>query len=323
MSTSSFQQRIISTNGINMKIVETGPGDGPCVVLIHGWPESWYSWRHQLKALSNAGYRVIAPDMRGFGDTDAPEEIESYNLLNLVEDIKGVLRACGVEQAVAIGHDWGALVAWHCALVYPEQFRAVAAFSVPHLGRPSEPPTDIWKKRFGDNFYYILYHQEPGLAETEYEANPAGLLKMLYTSPTTPRYAPHITDPHRNAGGWIGRLGTPKELPDWLTEQDLEFYINEFRRSGFRGGLNYYRNFDRNWKITSELNQVLQVPALFVAGSEDLTVAHIGKDQLLQRMKPFVPQLRDLIWLEGSGHWIQQEQSELCNEALLTFLGEI
>ncbi len=323
MNRTTFQHRIIASNGINMKIVEAGPASGPCVVLIHGWPESWYSWRHQLDVLAKAGYRVVAPDMRGYGDTDVPPEIESYNILNLVLDIVGILDECGAEQAVLIGHDWGALIAWHCALVHPERFKAVAALSVPHLGRPPVSPTQIWKKRFGDNFYYILYHQEPGIAEAEYQANPRGLLKMLYTSPSTPRHAATITDHHRDAGGWIGRWGEPKELPGWLMEEDLDFYVNEFRRAGFRGGLNYYRNFDRNWEITRDLDQVVQVPALFIAGSEDLTVSHIGEQELLNRMKPFVPELRDLVWVEGSGHWIQQEQSELCNQTLLKFLSEI
>ena len=136
-------------------MAEAGPQDGPCILLVHGWPESWYSWRYQIPLLAAAGYHVIAPDMRGFGDTEAPTEISSYNILNLVADMTGVLHACGVSQAVVVGHDWGAVVAWHCALVDPDHFPAVAALSVPHLGRPAEPPTRTWKKRFGTNFYYL------------------------------------------------------------------------------------------------------------------------------------------------------------------------
>lgn len=303
-----------------MRLAEAGPAHGPCVILVHGWPESWYSWRHQIPVLAAAGYRVIAPEMRGFGGTDAPQDIGSYNVLNLVEDVSGILAECGTEQAVIVGHDWGAVVAWHCALVHPDRFRAVAALSVPHLGRPGHPPTHLWKQRHGDDFYYILYHQEPGRAEAEYDANPRGLLSMLFTSPDTPREPPTIRDNHKDAGGWIGRWGKPRHLPAWLTEADLDYYVAEFERAGFRGGLNWYRNFDHNWELTQDLDQVVRVPALFIAGNQDLTVAHMQAEELQNRMQKVVPDLRDFVWLDGAGHWIQQERSAECNTALLEFL---
>jgi pimeloyl-ACP methyl ester carboxylesterase len=331
MSRLSVQHRTLSCNGIRLRVTEAGPVDGSqdkpaksrCLLLVHGWPESWYSWRYQIPALVAAGYRVIVPDMRGFGGSDSPAEIASYNVLNLVDDMTGVLQACDIEQATVIGHDWGAAVAWHCALIKPDRFPAVAALSVPHLGRPPAAPTQIWKERFGDQFYYILYHQQPGVAEAEYEANPTGLLRMLFASPDTPRYAPVITDRHRNAGGWIGRIGDTKELPEWLSQQDLDYYLAEFKRAGFRGGLNYYRNFDRNWELTRDLDQEVKVPAMFIAGSQDLTISHMTSENLKQRLVSVVPDLRGFHWIEGAGHWIQQEKSEACNVALIEFLAEL
>jgi pimeloyl-ACP methyl ester carboxylesterase len=303
-----------------MHIREAGrPGD-PLVIFAHGWPESWFSWRHQVPAVAEAGYHVIAPDMRGYGQTDAPADIDQYDIQHLVGDMLALVDEAGAEQAVIVGHDWGAVVAWHAALLHPDRFRAVAAFSVPHLGRPAARPTEIWKQRHGNRFYYILYQQEPGVAEAEYDADPEGLIRMLYASPDTPRAAPTIADPHKDAGGFIGRWGAPLRLPDWISVEDLRFYIDEFTRSGFRGGLNWYRNFDRNWELMNGVDQVVRVPALFVAGSRDLVVAHMDEDTVRSRMHPFVPDLRELVWLEGAGHWIQQERPEECNQALLRFL---
>lgn len=320
MKSASITHRTIFANGIRMRLTEAGPTTGPVVLLAHGWPESWYSWRYQIPFLADAGYRVVAPDMRGFGKTDAPQDIDSYNILNLVEDLAGILPHCDTDNAVIVGHDWGALVAWHCALVHPGLFPAVAAMSVPHFGRPRQPPTRIWKDRFGDHFYYILYHQKPGVAELEYDGDPRGLLRMLYASPGATRRTPLITDPGYKAGGWIGRIGEPVDLPEWMSAKDLDFYVAQFTETGFRGGLNYYRNFDRNWVITENLDQLVSVPAMFIAGSKDLTIEHLGKEQLHERMSGLVPDLRELHWVEGAGHWIQQEESEICNRALLDFL---
>ena len=310
----------IRCNSLNMHVLEAGARGDPLVILAHGWPESWYSWRHQIPALAEAGFHVIAPDMRGYGGTDAPPAVEDYDIFHLVADMAALIDWAGAEYAAIVGHDWGAVVAWHAALLHPDRFRAVAALSVPHLGRPGDSPLRIWKKRHGDAFYYILYHQEPGVAEAEYQADPEGLLRMLYASPDAPREAPTITDSHKDAGGFIGRWGRPLDLPGWLSEEDLTFYVNEFKRSGFRGGLNWYRNFERNWELTEGVEQVVQVPALMIAGSRDLVVAHMDEDSLRKRMEPVVPHLHSLVWLHGAGHWIQQERPAECNQALLEFL---
>ena len=316
-------KRLIDCNGLRMRIAEAGAAGDPLVILAHGWPESWYSWRRQIDALAGAGFHIIAPDMRGYGDTDAPPDVRAYDIVNLAADMAGIVDEAGADKAVIVGHDWGSVVAWHAALLHPDRFRAVAALSVPYFGPSREAPTKIWKQRHGNRFYYILYHQEPGVAEAEYDVNPEGLLRMLYSSPDTARHPPVITDQHKDAGGWIGRWGRPKTLPQWLSEEDLEYYVGEFKRAGFRGGVNYYRNFDRNHELMENVDPVVKIPALFIVGGEDLVIAGMDREQLEQRMRPVVPDLRHIEWLEGAGHWIQQERPEECNRALLAFLQDL
>ena len=311
--------RFVEVNGLHMRIAEAG--SGPLIILAHGWPESWYSWRHQIPSLAAAGYHVVAPDMRGFGSTDAPPDVNDYDINHLTADMVGLVDHFGSEQAIIMGHDWGAIVAWYSVLLHPDRFSALVAMSVPYGGRSAVSPVDSWRSRFGDNFYYILYHQEPGVAEQEYDADPRGLLSRLYLSPTSPRSAPLITDPKRSAGGWIGRLGAAQGLPDWLTQADLDYYVAEFTRAGFRGGVNYYRNFHRNWEITPQLAGVrVSVPTLFIAGERDVVIAGASAEQLRASMGPVVPDLRDLILLPQAGHWIQQELPQATNEALMKFL---
>ena len=312
--------RVIETNGIRMRIAEAGDA-GPLVLLVHGWPESWYSWRHQLTALANAGYRVVAPDMRGYGETDAPAAVEDYDIEHLAADMVGVLDALGEEQATIIGHDWGAIVAWNSVLLHPSRFSALVAMSVPYGGRAPLSPLDGWRARFGDNFYYILYHQEPGVAEAEYDADPIGLLSRLYLSPSSPREAPEVTDPLRSAGGWIPRLGAPTKMPAWLTTEDLDYYVSQFEAAGFRGGVNYYRNFHRNWEITPRLADMqVAVPTRFIAGERDVVIAGASQDTLTAMMGRVVPDLRGVILLPDAGHWVQQELPKDTNAAILEFL---
>ena len=243
--------RFVQANGIRMRIAEMG--SGPLVVLVHGWPESWYSWRHQLPALADAGYRVVAPDMRGYGQTDKPADVEDYDIHHLTADIAGLVDALGEKTAVLVGHDWGAIVAWHCMLLHPERFTALVAMSVPYAGRGPRSLIDALKTHYVDNFFYILYFQEPGVAEQEFDADPRGILSRLYLSPDSPREARIVTDPKRVAGGWIPRLGAARGLPGWLTADELERYVDEFRAAGFRGGIHWYRNFQRNWETTPQL----------------------------------------------------------------------
>ncbi len=312
--------RFIESNGITMRLATMGDS-GPLVILAHGWPESWYSWRHQMTALADAGYRVVAPDMRGYGATDAPAAIEDYNIRELAADMVGIVDALGEEQAIMVGHDWGAIVAWHAVLLHPERFSALIAMSVPYGGRGSQSPLVGWQNAYGENFYYILYHQEPGVAEAEYDADPRGLLSRLYVSPGAEREPPQITDRHRDAGGWIPRMGPPVEQPEWLTEADLDYFVSQFESAGFRGGVNYYRNFHRNWEITQELDGArITVPTLFIAGENDVVIAGASAEQLRASMGRVVEDLRDVVLLPEAGHWIQQELPEATNDAMLEFM---
>jgi pimeloyl-ACP methyl ester carboxylesterase len=310
--------RIVQTNGIKMRIAEQG--SGPLVLLLHGWPESWYSWRYQLPALAKAGYHVVAPDMRGFGSTEAPSSVEDYTIQKLCGDVAGLIDALGEKKAIVVGHDWGAAVAWYSVLLYPERFQAIVAMSVPLRPRTNEPPMTIARSNYGDKFFYQLYFQQPGLAEGELDGNPREFLSRIYASPSTPRDPPQVADPSASAGGWTVRLGNPKAPVPWLSEADLDYYVGEFKRAGFRGGLNYYRNIDRNWETTAHLAEAkISVPALFIAGEKDLVIAGATKDQLMAMMGPRVRDLSVVLYA-NTGHWVQQERAEEVNNAIATFL---
>ncbi len=314
----SHQMRTLRVGDLSMRVAEQG--DGPLVLLLHGFPESWYSWRHQLPALATAGFKVVAPDMRGYGSTDAPPAVEDYAIDRLCADVTGLINAYGEEQAVVVGHDWGALVAWQCTLLAPDRVRAVAALSVPYSGRADIRPTDAWKRQFGEAFFYILYFQEPGVAEAELDADPRTVLRRVYASPTTARDEPEVTDPLAAAGGWSKRMGHPTEWPSWLTEEDLDYYAGEFDGVSFRGGLSYYRNFDRNWEMLADVDPVIPRPALFIAGAEDGVIGGTAKEALVERMSPLVRDLRGVHLIPDTGHWTQQERPDAVNRLLVEFL---
>jgi len=318
--------RSVKTNGIGMHIAEQG--SGPLVLLCHGFPESWYSWRHQLKALSDAGFHAVAPDMRGYGKTDRPDAIDQYTLLHLVGDMVGLLDAMGEQTAVVAGHDWGAPVAWHCALLRPDRFRAVVGLSVPYRGRGPVRPSTVMPQT-DTALFYQLYFQTPGVAEAELERDPKTTIRrMLYgASGDSPRGAGHAWEGGPNVGmvdrkaGLLGGMVDPQELPSWLTAADLDYYASEFARTGFRGGLNWYRNIDRSWELlASYAGAKVTVPALYVAGDRDLVVKFPGVEQLLANLKSTVPQLRKQIMLPGCGHWTQQERATEVNAAMIEFL---
>jgi pimeloyl-ACP methyl ester carboxylesterase len=263
-----MNHRFVKSNGIKMHIAEDGTG--PLVVLCHGFPELWYAWRHQLKALAEAGFHVVAPDQRGYGQTDQPEAIEDYNILQLSGDIVGLVDALGETEAVIVGHDWGSAVAWRCALLRPDIFRAVVLMSTPYRQRSWADirPTEGMKQMAGDKQFYQLYFQEPGKAEPELEADVRKtMLNSLYTlsgdAPPDKRWRPLMEKSEASQD-----TGTvPETLPPWLTEADLDFYTEEFKRTGFRGGLNWYRNMDTNWKLTAfSSGAKIRQPSLFVAG---------------------------------------------------------
>jgi len=312
--------RTVTTNGIRMHLAETG--SGPLVVLCHGFPELWYSWRHQLSELAEAGFRVVVPDMRGYGRTDAPEAIDQYTIFHLVGDMVGLLDALGAEQAVIAGHDWGAVVAWHAAQLRPDRFRAVIGLSVPFRARGSARPTSVMP-RTDDAMWYQLYFQAPGVAEAEYDHNVRtsfriGRINVSGDAP--PRPQPFGMVPL--LGGLFGRVPpVPPPLPAWLTEADVDFYTAEFTRAGFRGGLNWYRNIDRNWELLAPFDGLkVTVPALYIAGDRDPVVKFPGMDRHIADLAKFVPQLRRTIMLPGCGHLTQEERAGEVNIAMIDFL---
>lgn len=317
-----IQHRFIDTNGIRMHIAEQGAG--PLVLLCHGFPESWYSWRHQMRALAQAGYRAVAPDMRGYGQTEAPEAIDQYTMMHLVGDMVGVLDALGQSTAVIAGHDWGAPVAWHAALMRPDRFPAVIGLSVPYRPRGKVRPTSVMP-RTDDAVFYQLYFQQPGVAEADLEEDIAvsvrGVLLRIAGEAAGTDGGGFSMVPV--PGGMRARTRQAAEaaMPAWLSQEDVDFYIGEFTRTGFRGGLNWYRNIDRNWEMLAPFaGAKVTVPALYVAGERDLVLAFPGAAELVAGLKSFVPNLRETILLPACGHWTQQERPDAVNAAMIGFL---
>ena len=309
--------RSLEANGIRMHIAEQGTG--PLVLLCHGFPESWYSWRHQLPALAAAGYRAVAPDMRGYGETDRPQDIAQYTMLHMAGDMVGLLDELGVEQAVIVGHDWGAPVAWTSALMRPDRFRAVAALSVPYLPRGVVRPTEALRVQAGDSFMYMLYFQTPGVAEAELERDVrAAIRRVLYwASGEAP--ARH---PKPRTAKFLDGMSDPDPLPAWLSEADVEFYASEFKRTGFSGGLNWYRTLDRTWELMAAYKDAkIMQPALYVAGDRDLVL--IRSKAAVDHLAQNVPNLKKVVILPGCGHWTQQERPEAVNTELITFLKQV
>jgi pimeloyl-ACP methyl ester carboxylesterase len=314
----SIHSRRVATNGIELKIAEQG--EGPLVLLLHGFPESWYSWRHQFEPIAKAGFKCVAPDMRGYGDSDAPDDIGAYNQVEVVNDIAGLVPALGYETAIVIGHDWGAPTAWSCAKNHPDVFTAVGALSVPFSPRPESPPLDTLKAIFKDMFFYQLYFQTPGVAETELERDvEVALRKFLHLasgdadlSGMTPKTAD---------ADLLSDLPDPGQLGDWCSAEDLAYYVAQFEKSGFRGPLSYYRNHNETWSMTIDTPTTIEQPAMFMAGDKDGVIVMAA--EALQTMPNYVKDLRINELIPGAGHWTQQEAPEAVNEGILRFLKDV
>jgi pimeloyl-ACP methyl ester carboxylesterase len=313
--------RFVDVGGFDMHIAEAG--SGPLVVLLHGFPECWYSWRHQLTALADAGYHVVAPDQRGYGRTGVPVNpgVESYTMLHLVGDVIGLIDALGADQAVVAGHDWGAPVAWNTALLRPDRVRGVVGLSVPYLPRGSEPPLEVLRAVYSDGFY-ISYFQQPGVADAELSADPRATFRRLLAGASGDARGGIPVVPA--GGGFLDLCPEPAKLPGWLTEGDLDVFVAEYAEVGFTGPLNWYRAMDLTWELTAAWKHAkVTGPALYLAGDRDSVVAFTGGEAMLANLKEVVPDLRDARLLPGCGHWTQQERPEEVNQAMIGFLGSL
>jgi len=316
---SAINQRRVGTNGIELNIAEQG--EGPLVLMLHGFPESWYSWRHQIPAVAGAGFHAVAPDMRGYGKSDKPDDIATYNQVEVTNDIVGLISALGYETAIVFGHDWGAPTAWSCALHHPDKVTAVGVLSVPFSPRASAPPLDMMKEIFKDRFFYQLYFQEPGVAEAEWETNVRVNLRKFYHMGSGAFDAGNFIAPKSPDSDLLSDMEDPGTLGDWCTESDLDFYTTEFKQSGFRGPLNYYRNHNLTWSLTEGGPEEINQPALFIAGEKD-GVIMLAADAL-KNMPSYVTNLKVNQLIPGIGHWTQQEAPEEVNSLMIDFLNSV
>jgi pimeloyl-ACP methyl ester carboxylesterase len=313
--------RYIQAGGLRMHIAEAG--EGPLVLLLHGFPESWYSWRHQLTALAQAGYHAVAPDQRGYcatgppGSAEHPAQVSDYTMLHLTGDVLALMDALGEDQAVVAGHDWGAPVAWHCGLFRPDRVRGVIALSVPYRPRGSAAPIATLRSQLGESFY-MVYFQQPGVADAELSRDPAVTFRKVLWSLSGD--APGMTLIPAG-GGFLDAAGPePGALPAWLTEQDLAAYVEQYAQAGFTGPLNWYRNMDCNWELTGAWQHApVLVPALFMTGDRDPVIAFVSTDGLAE----VVPRLTKSVLLPGCGHWTQQERPSEVSAEMIGFLRDL
>ncbi|HET6949222.1 MAG TPA: alpha/beta hydrolase [Acidimicrobiales bacterium] len=313
-------RRTVARDGVELSVLDAG--EGFPVVLAHGFPELAYSWRHQIPALAAAGCRVLAPDQRGYGRSSRPAALEDYDILRLTGDLVGLLDDIGEERAVFVGHDWGAMLVWHLALLAPERVAGVVGMSVPFLPRGPIPPTQLMRQVVGDSFLYILYFQEPGVADADLGRDAAETMtRMLAGLRVEAGDSPVPPDALAGDGrGFVERLPEAEGLPGWLGQDELDHYIDEFRRTGFTGGLNWYRNMDRNWELTPQLaGAKVAEPALFVGGSSDPVLLMTPPAV----MDGWLDDPRGTVLVDGAGHWVQQEKPAEVNAALIDFVDAV
>jgi pimeloyl-ACP methyl ester carboxylesterase len=323
-----MKDTVISTATIRMSIIEVG--QGPLVLLCHGFPETKYAWRHQIEALAGAGYRAVAPDMRGYGKTESPERPDQYSALHAVGDLVALLDTLGERQAVVIGHDWGATIAWQAALMRPDRFRAVVALSVPMMGQPPVPPSRIFPQD-DKSLFYTLYFQDPNGAEAEFGQDVALTLRKLIfaaSGEAGPRLpgdsTPNPFSTVSRSTGLLKSLPVPAALPDWLPSLDFDRLVQDFEASSFRGGLNYYRNLDRNWELQHiSAGLSITIPALFMIGERDTGFSIRGMNQIIADMPTLVHDLRGSHVIPEAGHWLQQERPNEVTAAILRFLKSV
>jgi pimeloyl-ACP methyl ester carboxylesterase len=310
------------TNDISIRAATMG--SGPLVIFVHGWPELWYSWRHQIEPIANAGYRVVVPDVRGYGGSDKPNPVQAYSMQSNMNDIIGIIDACGEEKAILIGHDWGAPIVWSTAALNSSRVSAVAGLSVPYRPRASVPMIELWNKIYEGQFFYQVYFQKEGVAEAELEQNIRLSLRKIYFS---------ISGDAPSLDSWVNRPATatmleefvdPSVFPDWLTEKDLDYFVKNFTAGGFRGPLNRYRNSEKDF-LDLPLMGVARIkqPSCFIAGSKDLVRSFVPEKDGYANVDELCDDMRISRIIEGAGHWVQQETPEEVNNALLEFLNTL
>jgi pimeloyl-ACP methyl ester carboxylesterase len=324
-NTPALTHEQVPTNGIELHVVSAGPADGKPVVLCHGFPELWYSWRHQITALADAGYRVLAPDLRGYGTSSAPKDVSAYGSDQLTGDLCGLLDHYGYEQAHFTGHDWGSMVVWEMGRLHPERVSSIYNMSVPYSQAPA-PPLEIFNVLFEGKFFYMLYFQEVGPPEKELEADPRLFLRTMLWSASGEGLSSGkglFQDVPREGTGFLDILTPPPDqLPAWITEADVDVYTEAFEHSGFFGPISFYRNMDANWVRSKDIPaSTYTMPSGFLTGSADPVMAMMPDAGAV--MEAELPDFRGMTSVEGAGHWVQQEKPAETNAALLAFLASL
>jgi pimeloyl-ACP methyl ester carboxylesterase len=320
--------RIRTAPGIDIEVATAGDPSHPAVMLCHGFPESSHSWRHQIQPLVTAGYFVLVPNQRGYARSSAPREVAAYGVEQLTGDLVAILDAYEINQAVMVGHDWGAILVWHMAELHPDRTRAVIAASVPYTKWPMAP-TELFRSVYGDAFFYMLYFQQVGPAEKELDADIGRTLHTVLWAASGDKYRAggEFEMPAITQIGWLDSMilaagSIPSELPSWLTPSDFEIYVQQFSHSGFFGPVSWYRNLDANYLKTRDIGpEKLTMPTFFIGGSRDAVTA--GRPGYVESMERALPQHRGTIIIEGAGHWIQQEAPSEFTAALLQFLAQV
>lgn len=312
--------------GIELDLIDAGPSDGPVIVLSHGFPESSHSWRHQIEPLAAAGWRVLVPDQRGYGRSSAPRDVAAYRSDRLGDDLLALLDDVGADDAVFVGHDWGALLVWDLARLRPDRVRGVVNVSVPYTPWPMRP-TELFDAMWGDRFFYMTYFQQVGPAETELEADVAETMRLVLWGGSAEMYAPAPEPadlPPAEGTGFLdaftSRRSVPDGIPSWLTAGDFGVYVDQFSASGFFGPVSWYRNLDADWELTTDL-PAPAMPTSFIGGDLDMVIA--GRPEYVASMHDLLPDFRGTTMIEQAGHWTQQEQPDAFNDALLTALAQL
>lgn len=320
---SRVEHKNITVNGVRLHVAEQG--QGPLVVLLHGFPESWYSWRHQFTPLAQAGYRVVAPDQRGYARSERPEEVDQYTLPHLVGDVVALVSALGESRAVVVGHDWGAPVAWSTAMLRPDVVRGVAGLSVPPFPPAMMPAISTARRMYGQGYYQVLF-QERGVVDAQLAEDPAASLRRILVGASGEGLGEKDPEPWVVPQGQelLETMPEPDELPSWLSAQDVTAFADDYERHGahaFTGPLNWYRNIERNQGLMSPFHgRTIDVPSLYMVGDKDMVAALQGVPELREALPTIAPRLYKQLTLSGCGHWTQQERPEQVNEALLDFL---